>query len=75
MLDFEPDGASLHVGPVPVADGQFSVSIPTSAGKGINWDVHGSSLGSGAHWLTAVYLGNEGLAPSSSPVFTEVLGS
>jgi len=73
MLDFEPDGASLHVGLVPVADGQFSVSIPTSAGKGINWDVHGSSLGSGTHWLTAVYLGNDGLAPSSSPVFTEVI--
>ena len=73
MLDFEPDGKSLHVGPVPVADGQFSVSIPTSAGKGIIGA--GASLGSGTHWLTAVYLGNEGLAPSSSPVFTEVLGS
>ena len=71
MLDFEPDGASLHVGPVPVADGQFSVSIHTSAGQGIIGA--GASLGSGTHWLTAVYLGNNGLAPSGSPVFTEVI--
>ena len=48
----------------PVTDGQFSVNIPAFTQ---------ASLGRGTHLITAVYLGDDGLAPSSSPVFTEVI--
>ena len=63
MFDAGPNG-NRSIGSSQVADGQFSVTIPAFAQ---------TSLGRGTHLLTAVYLGNDGLAPSSSPVFTEVI--
>jgi nucleotide-binding universal stress UspA family protein len=47
-----------------VTDGQFSVTIPAFTQ---------TSLGNGTHLLTAVYLGNDGLAPKGSLVFREVI--
>lgn len=61
MFDAGPNG-NRSIGSSQVADGQFSVTVPADAG-----------LGNGTHLITAVYLGNNGLAPSSSPVFTEVI--
>lgn len=49
---------------VPVNDGQFSVSIPAYTQI---------SLGRGTHYLTVQYQGNNDFAPSTSPVFTEVI--
>jgi hypothetical protein len=63
LFDAGPDG-NRAIANVPVTDGQFSVTIPAFTQ---------TSLGSGTHLLTAVYLGNDALAPSSSPVFTEVI--
>ena len=63
MFDAEPNG-SKAIASATVTDGQFAVTIPAFTQ---------ASLGSGTHLLTAVYLGNDGLAPSSSPVFTEVI--
>ncbi len=57
-------GTIVAIASAPVTDGQFSVTIPAFTQ---------TSLGSGTHLLTAVYLGNDALAPSSSPVFTEVI--
>jgi hypothetical protein len=64
MFDAGPNGNNAAIASAPVTDGQFSVTIPAFAQ---------TSLGRGTHLLTAVYLGNDGLAPSSSPVFTEVI--
>ena len=64
MFDAGPNGNNAAIASAPVTDGQFSISIPAYTPM---------SLGSGTHLLTAVYLGNDGLAPSSSPVFTEVI--
>jgi hypothetical protein len=64
MFDAGPNGNNAAIASAPVTDGQFSVSIPAFTQ---------TSLGRGTHLLTAVYLGNDGLAPSSSPVFTEVI--
>ena len=61
MFDAGPNG-NRSIGSGQVADGQFSVTVPADAG-----------LGNGTHLITAVYLGNNGLAPSGSPVFTEVI--
>ena len=60
MFDAGPNGNNTAIASAPVTDGQFSVNIE-------------ASLGRGTHLITAVYLGNDGLAPSSSPVFTEVI--
>ena len=64
MFDAGPNGNNAAIASAPVTDGQFSVTIPAFTQ---------ASLGRGTHLLTAVYLGNDGLAPSSSPVFTEVI--
>ena len=61
MFDAGPNG-NRSIGSSQVTDGQFSVTVPADAG-----------LGNGTHLITAVYLGNNGLAPSGSPVFTEVI--
>ena len=61
MFDAGPNG-NRSIGSSQVADGQFSVTVPADAG-----------LGNGTHLITAVYLGNNGLSPSGSPVFTEVI--
>jgi len=47
--------------PLPRLVGAFAVVIPTT------------SLSTGVHLLTDVYLGDGHFAPSSSPVFTEVI--
>ena len=49
---------------VPVTDGQFWITIPAYTQM---------SLGRGTHYLTAQYQGNNDFAPSTSPVFTEVI--
>jgi len=64
MFDAGPNGNNTAIASAPVTDGQFSVNIPPFTQ---------ASLGRGTHLLTAMYLGNDGLAPSSSPVFTEVI--
>jgi hypothetical protein len=64
MFDAGPDGNNAAIASATVTDGQFSVTIPAFTQ---------TSLGRGTHLLTVVYLGNDGLAPSSSPVFTEVI--
>jgi hypothetical protein len=64
MFDAGPNGNNGAVASASVTDGQFSINIPAYTQM---------SLGRGTHLLTAVYLGNDGLAPSSSPVFTEVI--
>jgi hypothetical protein len=64
MFDAGPNGNNTAIASAPVTDGQFSVNIPAFTQ---------ASLGRGTHLITAVYLGNDGLAPSSSPVFTEVI--
>ncbi len=77
MFDAEPDGGdAIPIAVVPVTDGQFSVTIFTNGNNGITDTLPTpTSLGSGTHLLTAVYLdsGNHGFAPSNSPVFTEVI--
>jgi hypothetical protein len=57
------DGAN-RIAQAQVTDGQFSITIPAFTP---------TSLGSGTHLLTAQYLGNDVFAPSTSPVFTEVI--
>jgi hypothetical protein len=64
LFDAGPNGNNAAIASAPVTDGQFSITIPAFTP---------ASLGNGTHLLTAVYLGNDGLAPSSSPVFTEVI--
>jgi hypothetical protein len=64
MFDAGPNGNNAAIASAPVTDGQFSITIPAFSQM---------SLGNGTHLLTAVYLGNDGMAPSSSPVFTEVI--
>jgi hypothetical protein len=49
---------------VPVTDGQFSIRIPAFTPQ---------TLGRGTHYLTVQYQGNDVFAPSTSPVFTEVI--
>jgi hypothetical protein len=63
-FDAGPNGSNAAIASAPVTDGQFSATIPAFTQI---------SLGNGTHLLTAAYLGNDGLAPSSSPVFTEVI--
>jgi serine/threonine-protein kinase len=53
-----------RIAQVQVTDGQFSITIPAFTPM---------SLGSGTHLLTAQYEGNDVFAPSTSPVFTEVI--
>ena len=50
---------------VPVTDGQFSITI-----QPYNNPVH---LAHGTHYLIAEHQGNDVFAPSTSPVFTEVI--
>ena len=64
MFDAGPNGSNGAIASAPVTDGQFSVTIPAFTQ---------TSLGGGTHLLTVVYTGNDALAPSSSPVFTEVI--
>jgi hypothetical protein len=75
MFDSEPDGVdAIALAVVPVTDGQFSVTINTNGNNGISIPQNApTSLGNGTHLLTALYLGHDGVAPSSSPVFTEVI--
>jgi hypothetical protein len=49
---------------VPVTDGQFSISLPAFTAQTLN---------RGTHYLTVQYQGNDVFAPSTSPVFTEVI--
>jgi hypothetical protein len=53
-----------RIAQVQVTGGQFSITIPAFTP---------TSLGSGTHLLTAHYLGTDVFAPSTSPVFTEVI--
>ena len=64
MFDAGPNGNNSAVASATMTDGQFSVTIPAFTQ---------TSLGGGTHLLTVVYTGNDALAPSSSPVFTEVI--
>jgi hypothetical protein len=64
LFDAGPNGNNGAIASVPVTNDQFSVTIPAFSG---------TSLGTGTHLLIAMYLGNDALAPSSSPVFTEVI--
>ena len=64
LFDAGPNGNNGAIASVPVTNGQFSVTLPVFTQ---------ASLGTGTHLLTAMYLGNDALAPSSSPVFTEVI--
>ena len=64
LFDAGPNGNNGAIASVPVTNGQFSITIPAFTE---------TSLGTGTHLLTAMYLGNDALAPSSSPVFTEVI--
>ena len=64
LFDAGPNGNNGAIASVPVTNGQFSVTLPAFTQN---------SLGNGTHLLTAMYLGNDALAPSSSPVFTEVI--
>jgi hypothetical protein len=75
MFDSEPDGGdAIVLGVVPVTDGHFSVTIFTNGNNGITDTLQTpASLGSGTHLQTALYLGHDGVAPSSSPVFTQVI--
>ena len=75
MFDSEPDGGdAIALAVVPVTDGRFSATIFTNGNNGISIPPNApTSLGSGTHLLTALYLGHDGVAPSSSPVFTEVI--
>jgi hypothetical protein len=52
------------IGQGQVNDGQFSIPIPAYSQM---------SLGRGTHYLTVEYQGNDDFAPSTSPVFTEVI--
>jgi hypothetical protein len=47
-----------------VADGQFTITLPAFTAQ---------TLGLGTHYLTVQYQGNDMLAASTSPVFTEVI--
>ena len=64
LFDAGPNGNNGAIASVPVTNGQFSINLQAFTQN---------SLGSGTHLLTAMYLGNDTLAPSSSPVFTEVI--
>jgi hypothetical protein len=64
LFDAGPNGNNGAIASVPVTNGQFSVTLPAFTQN---------SLGAGTHLLIAMYLGNDALAPSSSPVFTEVI--
>jgi hypothetical protein len=64
LFDAGPNGDNRAIASVPVTNGQFSVTLPAFTQ---------ASLGSGTHLLTALYLGSDAFAPSSSPVFTEVI--
>ena len=64
LFDAGPNGNNGAIASVPVTNGQFSITLPPFTQ---------TSLGTGTHLLTAMYLGNDALAPSSSPVFTEVI--
>ena len=64
MFDAGPNGNNTAVASAPVTDGQFSITIPAFTP---------TSLGSGTHQLTARFLGSDVFAPSTSPVFTEVI--
>ena len=64
LFDAGPNGNNSAIASVPVTNGQFSVTLPPFTQ---------TSLGGGTHLLTAMYLGSDALAPSSSPVFTEVI--
>ena len=72
MFDTVWDGTTVQTGPIDTEQtcpggikgcpaGAFAVVIPTK------------SLSTSVHLLTAVYLGDDHFAPSSSPVFTEVI--
>ena len=64
LFDAGPNGNNGAIASVPVTNGQFAITLPAFSQSG---------LGAGTHLLTAMYLGNDALAPSSSPVFTEVI--
>ena len=64
LFDAGPNGNNGAIASVPVTNGQFAVTLPAFSQSG---------LGAGTHLLTAMYLGNDALAPSTSPVFTEVI--
>jgi len=75
IFDSEPDGGdAAFMAVVDVTDGQFSVPILTNGSNGITIPpLAPPSLGVGTHLLTALYLGHDGVGPSSSPVFSEVI--
>ena len=64
LFDAGPNGNNGAIASAPVTNGQFSVTLPAFTQ---------TSLGTGTHLLTAMYLGNDALAPSTSPVFAEVI--
>jgi hypothetical protein len=47
-----------------VTDGQFSITLPAFTPQ---------TLDRGTHYLTVQYTGSDVYAPSTSPVFTEVI--
>jgi hypothetical protein len=57
------DGAN-RITQAQVTNGQFSITIPAFTPM---------SLANGTHMLTAQYQGSDVFAPSTSPVFTEVI--
>ena len=57
------DGANA-IAQAPVTDGQFSITLPAFTPQ---------MLDRGTHYLTVQYTGNDMFAPSTSPVFTEVV--
>src|SRR5215471_16241188 len=63
MFDSEPDGVdAIALAVVSVTDGQFSVTIATNGNNGISIPPNApTSLGSGTHLLTALYLGHDGV--------------
>ena len=75
IFDSEADGGdAAFMAVVDVTDGQFSVPILTNGSNGITISpLAPPSLGVGTHLLTALYLGHDGVGPSSSGVFTEVI--
>ncbi|MBV8717429.1 MAG: Ig-like domain repeat protein [Chloroflexi bacterium] len=57
------DGSNA-IAEAPVTDGQFWITLAAFTPQ---------TLDRGTHYLTVQYLGNNVYAPSSSPVFTEVI--
>ncbi|MBV9546661.1 MAG: Ig-like domain repeat protein [Chloroflexi bacterium] len=57
------DGAN-QIAQAPVTNGQFAITLPAFTPQ---------MLDRGTHYLTVEYTGNGSLAPSTSPVFTEVV--